>query len=198
MGFLDMRGLVSFGNKTDIDRILKDAAIFTREAQRKNFLLLRLSDRLQDIGRTAARGKYYKNIPLLAKSLDLTGEDLVEAKIIPDRRKRCNIRCERDRRQADAVFFEPAYEFGGNVLAIRSRAAVPAKEQLMSGLQRPDDFMRHFVQYFILGRHKSFLERFLMTQNDLFKCVFHRSTEKDFGQLIHTRRHGFEFSNRFL
>ena len=99
----------------------------------------RLFGGVNDAHALAAGAKGDQDVTFPTMCLDLARIDLVEAVVVGNRSERGSIGVEGESRQRFTFFLEAADELGGEMLSVRSGAAVATEEDLLSGLQTCGD-----------------------------------------------------------
>src|SRR2546422_3677511 len=95
-----------------------------------------------DIGAIAARRERHKNVVFCYERFNLPGKDSFESVIVACRGQYRRVCSKRQSRQARALRSESYHQFSGEMLSVRSAAAIPKKNDLAPRPQSGRGFLR--------------------------------------------------------
>jgi hypothetical protein len=133
--FLDARGTAMRHVDVHVgvgQQLGQRAAVLAGKGHHPHFALERRFDGGQHVGRIARGRDGQQDVSGLAEGLHLFREDLAVAVVVADGRQDRGVGGQRDRRQREALALETADQLGSEVLAVGSRTAVTAGEDLVA------------------------------------------------------------------
>jgi hypothetical protein len=117
--------------------------VISGEAQSADLMFTRPSQGLQYIGGLAAGADPQGDIAAPGQGLKLLQEYIVKMKVVADSGKYRCIDRQGYSRQRGPFNLKAVYEFGGNVLGIRSASSIAEEKQALSFLEGACDSLRH-------------------------------------------------------
>src|ERR1017187_3925238 len=148
------------------------AATFAKELHGFYALVLRSSEGLENVWRISARRKTNQEVVGVGQSLDLSGENLVEAVVVANAGEQGGIGHEADGGKRGPMVPKVTDEFLGKMHGVSGAAAVAAREDLAARLERGDGGGDNLLKRILLGGEG--LERAAGFFNQLWQNGFHK------------------------
>ena len=135
MNFLDAAGSVGRRADADAAEACKFSSRGSGKADYFHALFLGCLGRFQDVGGIAAGGNRNQDVAAAAEGLDLAGKNFFKTVVVGNCGEKRSVGGQGNCWKWFSVFFEAAGEFGCEVLAVGSGAAVAAQEDFAAFFQ---------------------------------------------------------------